>query len=76
MLMALFHRKPKARVQADPGLQQIDAWLTAFTAFNDERLATWPDGESLDAERAKVKTLAANIAERMRADYLARIPKP
>jgi hypothetical protein len=76
-MAGLIRRKPRVPLLVDPGLQQIDAWLTAYTTFNEERLRDWPDGSLLDAERAKATTLGANIAERLRADYLlSKKPRP
>ena len=67
--MALFQRKPK-RVMADAGLQEIEAFEKWLVEANVQK---WTDDgyspELLAQEHAKVKTLAANIAERMRSDY-------
>ena len=78
-MAGLIRRKPRAQpkpeqatVPRDPGLQHIDAWLTAFAAFNEGRLRRWPEGDALDAERAKVQTLAATIGERLREELRAR----
>jgi hypothetical protein len=70
-------RKRRTRVPApqDLGLQQIDEWLKCFTAFNAERLRAWPDGDLLDAERAKVAALGAATVAALRAQYLARQPR-
>jgi hypothetical protein len=67
----MFRRK-RASAPQDPGLQQIDAWLKGFTAFNAERLRGWPDGPVLDAERATVAALGTAMVTAMRSDYLAR----
>ena len=58
--------------QIDAGLQQIDAWLAAFTTFNEERLRSWPDGPLLDKERAAVETLGHAQVTAMREVYLSR----
>jgi len=59
-------------LRQDSGLQQIDAWLTAFTTFNAERLRAWPDDDLLEAERAKVTALATAMVTALRSDWLAR----
>ena len=59
----------------DDGLQQIDAWLQAYTSFNEKRLRAWPDGDLLAAERATVAALGAATVAALRAEYLARMPQ-
>jgi hypothetical protein len=59
------------RSTIDPGLQQIDAWLKGYTAFNEERLRAWPDGPPLDAKRARVAALGTATVAAMRAEYRA-----
>lgn len=64
--------KPR-RTQPDAGLALIDRYQAAVIDSRMERL----DGSGMDAadvarERAAVTALATTIAERLRADYLAR----
>jgi hypothetical protein len=66
----MFKRKRAPIV--DEGLQQIDEWFRAFTAFNAERLAHWPDDDLLAAERLQVAAVGDAISARMRSDFLAR----
>jgi hypothetical protein len=61
-------RKPK-----EDGLQLIAAYERAIIAFGEERLAfAGTSGDEAERERAAVKTLAATIGERLRAEYLSR----
>jgi hypothetical protein len=62
----------KRTAPRDPGLQLIDTWLKAFTAFNEERLSTWDDGDALKAERATVAARGRGIADALREAYLSR----
>jgi hypothetical protein len=74
--MSLIRRKP--RVMSDAGLEEIAAFEKWLVDANVQRMTDdGYDAATLARERANVTTLAANIAERMREDYLrSRKPRP
>jgi hypothetical protein len=74
--MSLIRRKP--RVMPDSALEEIAAFEKWLVDANTQRMRDdGYDAETLARESANVKTLAANVAERMRADYwLSQKPKP
>jgi hypothetical protein len=65
-------RTKRQPARPDEGVQQIHAWLAAFSAFNEERLRAWPDDHLLAAERAKVAAEGHAIVEAMHSAYLTR----
>ena len=65
------------RRQIDAGLQQIADWHMWFTEAHRQRLTDLNlPREQFDRELADALTIGTAVAERMRADYLLRTPKP
>lgn len=55
----------------DPGLQQIADLEALIVRAHDEKVNFGASAADVARERPAVVQLAANIAERLRADYLA-----
>jgi hypothetical protein len=64
---------PRA-LKTDPGLAEIDRWVSWFRAAHLERITTLGlERTEREHDIAAVDALAAAIGERMRADYLGRV---
>jgi hypothetical protein len=78
--MSLIRRRTprvKSTEQSDAGLQQIAEWERLMIDGNIQKFRDdGYDAETLARESANVKTLIANVAERLRADYLQSKKRP